>query len=169
MRKENKKLQEKIRIEKAQKQEIKVLYFAQDPQVSSRILAVLQKGASKKRVPLYEKVKEKKEILIYNKNKHKTEKKVVTASIHKKIGQGISEIEKFQVICGSNGKIGTRYNTISGVRDTMQGIEVSEVQKFLRTTVGRKLTDKEFLEMYPKQCDIFKKIFVEEYENLKSK
>ena len=31
-----------------------------------------------------------------------------------------------------------------------------------------KLKDKEFLEMYPKQCNIVKKMFVKEYENLKS-
>ena len=101
----------------------KVLYFAKDPQVSSRILAILHEGTFKKTVP----------------------------SKEKKVKQKVLEIKKFQVICSSNGKVGTRYNTISRV-----------------PTVGRKLTDKEFLEMYPKQCNIFKKMFVKEYENLKS-
>lgn len=137
----------------------KVLYFAKDPQVSSRILAVLHEGTFKKTVPSYGKVKEKKEILIYNKNKHKTEKKIITTSTHKKVEQKISEIEKFQVICGSNGKIGTRYNTVYRI----------PIVIYLARSVGRKLTDKEFLEMYPKQCNTFKKIFAEEYENLKSK
>ena len=102
----------------------KVLYFAKDPQVSSRILAILYEGTFKKTVP----------------------------SKEKKVEQKVLEIKKFQVICSSNGRVGTRYSTISRV-----------------PTVGRKLTDKEFLEMYPKQCNIFKKMFVKEYENLKSK
>lgn len=55
MRTKNKITREQHRVKKAQKQESKVLYFAQDPQVSSRILAVLHVGATKSAVPLYEK------------------------------------------------------------------------------------------------------------------
>lgn len=101
------------------------MYFAQDPQVSSRILAVLHVGATKSAVPLYEKK-----------------------------------------LCGSNGKMGTWYNTISGVRDARAGVEVSEAQKFCRTRVGRKLTNEEFLKLYPQQCNAFKEIFKTEYNNL---
>ena len=36
-------------------------------------------------------------------------------------------------------------------------------------SVGRKLTDKEFVELYPKQCNIFKEIFKEEYKALTKK
>ena len=54
MRTKNKITREQHRVKKAQKQESKVLYFAQDPQVSSRILTVLHVGATKSAVPLYE-------------------------------------------------------------------------------------------------------------------
>jgi hypothetical protein len=45
------------------------------------------------------------------------------------------------------------------------------------STVGRRLTDEEFVNMYPSQCNIFKEIFKEEfqvayqkiYEKLKNK
>ena len=168
MRTKNKITQERHRVTAAQKQEVKALYFAQDPQVSSRILAVLHVGATKSSVPLYEKKKELKEIFVYNKDTKKKEKKIITASIHKFNGKAIKEIERFQVICGSNGKMGTWYNTISGVKDARQGIEISEAQKFCRMKVGRKLSNTEFLDLYPKQCNAFKTIFKEEYEQLKS-
>lgn len=168
MRTKNKITQERHRVTAAQKQEVKALYFAQDPQVSSRILAVLHVEATKSSVPLYEKKKEQKEIFVYNKDTKKKEKKIITASVHKFNGKAIKEIEKFQVICGSNGKMGTWYNTISGVKDARQGIEVSEAQKFCRMKVGRKLSNTEFLDLYPKQYNAFKTIFKEEYEQLKS-
>lgn len=100
------------------------MYFAQDPQVSSRILAVLHVGATKSAVPLYEKKQGTKDIFVYNK---KTKK---------------------------------------GVRDARAGVEVSEAQKFCRTRVGRKLTNEEFLKLYPQQCNAFKEIFKTEYNNL---
>lgn len=166
MRTKNKITQERRRVTAAQKQDNKVLYFAQDPQVSSRILAVLHIGATKSSVPLYEKKKEQKEIFVYNKDTKKKEKKIITVGVHKLTGKTIKEIERFQVICGSNGKIRTWYNTISGVRDARAGVEVSEVQKFCRTRVGRKLTNEEFLKLYPQQCNTFKEIFKTQYNNL---
>lgn len=156
MRTKNKITREQHRVKKAQKQESKVLYFAQDPQVSSRILAVLHVGATKSAVPLYEKKQGTKDIFVYNKKTKKKEKKTITTK----------EIERFKVICGSNGKMGTWYNTISGVRDSRAGVEVSEAQKFCRTRVGRKLTNEEFLKLYPQQCNAFKEIFKTEYNNL---
>lgn len=66
MRTKNKITREQHRVKKAQKQESKVLYFAQDPQVSSRILAVLHVGATKSAVPLYEKKQGTKDIFVYN-------------------------------------------------------------------------------------------------------
>lgn len=135
MRTKNKITREQHRVKKAQKQESKVLYFAQDPQVSSRILAVLHVGATKSAVPLYEKKQGTKDIFVYNKKTKKKEKKTITTSIHVFNGQAIKEIERFKVICGSNGKMGTWYNTISGVRDARAGVEVSEAQKFCRTRV----------------------------------
>lgn len=36
-------------------------------------------------------------------------------------------------------------------------------------TVGRRLTDEEFVNMYPSQCNIFKEIFKEEFQKLKNK
>lgn len=58
MRTKNKITREQHRVKKAQKQESKVLYFAQDPQVSSRILAVLHVGATKSAVPLMKRNRE---------------------------------------------------------------------------------------------------------------
>lgn len=133
------------------------MYFAQDPQVSSRILAVLHVGATKSAVPLYEKKQGTKDIFVYNKKTKKKEKKTITTSIHVFNGQAIKEIERFKVICGSNGKMGTWYNTISGVRDARAGVEVSEAQKFCRTRVGRKLTNEEFLKLYPSNVMHLKK------------
>lgn len=104
MRTKNKITREQHRVKKAQKQESKVLYFAQDPQVSSRILAVLHVGATKSAVPLYEKKQGTKDIFVYNKKTKKKEKKTITTSIHVFNGQAIKEIERFKVICGSNGK-----------------------------------------------------------------
>lgn len=166
MRTKSKITREQHRVKKAQKQESKVLYFAQDPQVSSRILAVLHVGATKSAVPLYEKKQGTKDIFVYNRKTKKKEKKKITTSIHVFNGQAIKEIERFKVICGSNGKMGTWYNTISGVRDARAGVEVSEAQKFCRTRVGRKLTNEEFLKLYPQQCNAFKEIFKTEYNNL---
>lgn len=73
MRTKNKITREQHRVKKAQKQESKVLYFAQDPQVSSRILAVLHVGATKSAVPLYEKKQGTKDIFVYNKKTKKLE------------------------------------------------------------------------------------------------
>lgn len=49
---------------------------------------------------------------------------------------------------------------------SIAGVEVSEAQKFCRTRVGRKLTNEEFLKLYPQQCNAFKEIFKTEYNNL---
>ena len=54
---------------------------------------------------------------------------------------------------------------------------VEEVYNKIHGTVGRRLTDEEFVNMYPSQCNIFKEIFKEEfqvayqkvYEKLKNK
>lgn len=91
MRTKNKITREQHRVKKAQKQESKVLYFAQDPQVSSRILAVLHVGATKSAVPLYEKKQRTKDIFVYNKKTKKKEKKTITTSIHVFNGQAIKE------------------------------------------------------------------------------
>lgn len=127
---------ETVRIRKANatiKKE-KVVCFAQDRDVSTRILAILK----------------------------------VTVAF-------VPEITRYKVICGSNGKVGTRYNVIK--------IPKEEKGRVIRKTVidngtvGRRLTDEEFVNMYPSQCNIFKEIFKEEfqvayqkvYEKLKNK
>lgn len=75
----------------------------------------------------------------------------------------------------TGGKVGTRYNVIK--------IPKEEKGRVIRKTVidngtvGRRLTDEEFVNMYPSQCNIFKEIFKEEfqvayqkvYEKLKNK
>lgn len=63
----------------------------------------------------------------------------------------VPEITRYKVICGSNGKVGTRYNVI-------------KIPKEEKGTVGRRLTDEEFVNMYPSQCNIFKEIFKEEFQ-----
>lgn len=74
----------------------------------------------------------------------------------------VPEITRYKVICGSNGKVGTRYNVIK--------IPKEEKGRVIRKTVidngtvGRRLTDEEFVNMYPSQCNIFKEIFKEEFQ-----
>ena len=142
----SKRKMETVRIRKANatiKKE-KVVCFAQDRDVSTRILAILSVGQTKSGV-----------------------KKVTVAFV--------PEITRYKVICGSNGKVGTRYNVIK--------IPKEEKGRVIRKTVidngtvGRRLTDEEFVNMYPSQCNIFKEIFKEEfqvayqkvYEKLKNK
>ena len=137
----SKRKMETVRIRKANatiKKE-KVVCFAQDRDVSTRILAILSVGQTKSGVAF------------------------------------VPEITRYKVICGSNGKVGTRYNVIK--------IPKEEKGRVIRKTVidngtvGRRLTDEEFVNMYPSQCNIFKEIFKEEfqvayqkvYEKLKNK
>ena len=125
----SKRKMETVRIRKANatiKKE-KVVCFAQDRDVSTRILAILSVGQTKSGV---------------KKETKGADGKVTVAFV--------PEITRYKVICGSNGKVGT---------------------------VGRRLTDEEFVNMYPSQCNIFKEIFKEEfqvayqkvYEKLKNK
>ena len=130
----------------------KVVCFAQDRDVSTRILAILSVGQTKSGV---------------KKETKGADGKVTVAFV--------PEITRYKVICGSNGKVGTRYNVIK--------IPKEEKGRVIRKTVidngtvGRRLTDEEFVNMYPSQCNIFKEIFKEEfqvayqkvYEKLKNK
>ena len=89
------------------------------------------------------------------------------------VGQTKSGVKKETK--GADGKVGTRYNVIK--------IPKEEKGRVIRKTVidngtvGRRLTDEEFVNMYPSQCNIFKEIFKEEfqvacqkvYEKLKNK
>lgn len=114
----NKRKMETVRIRKANatiKKE-KVVCFAQDRDVSTRILAILSVGQTKSGV---------------KKETKGADGKVTVAFV--------LEITRYKVICGSNG------------------------------TVGRRLTDEEFVNMYPSQCNIFKEIFKEEFQKLKNK
>lgn len=77
------------------------------------------------------------------------------------------EITRYKVICGSNGKVGTRFNTVIIPKEQKGRVIVKETID--NGSVGRKLTDKEFVELYPKQCNIFKEIFKEEYKALTKK
>lgn len=133
--------------------ENKVLYFAKDPQVSSRILAVLQKGVSKDKVQLTERVKVGTKQITSFKNK-----KTRTVDVYKRIPkEQFNQIEKYQIICGSNGKVGTWYNTCELNKDnTIKS----------RKNVGTELTPEEFVKLYDSQCEIFKRIFHEEYKSI---
>lgn len=79
----------------------------------------------------------------------------------------VPEITRYKVICGSNGKVGTRFNTVIIPKEQKGRVIVKETID--NGSVGRKLTDKEFVELYPKQCNIFKEIFKEEYKALTKK
>lgn len=142
----SKRKMETVRIRKANatiKKE-KVVYFAQDRDVSTRILAILSVGQTKTGV-----------------------KKEVIGADGKTTAIFMPEITRYKVICGSNGKVGTRFNTVIIPKEQKGRVIVKETID--NGSVGRKLTDKEFVELYPKQCNIFKEIFKEEYKVLTKK
>lgn len=142
----NKRKMETVRIRKANatiKKE-KVVCFAQDRDVSTRILAILSVGQTKSGV---------------KKETKGADGKVTVAFV--------PEITRYKVICGSNGKVGTRFNTVIIPKEQKGRVIVKETID--NGSVGRKLTDKEFVELYPKQCNIFKEIFKEEYKALTKK
>ena len=135
----SKRKMETVRIRKANatiKKE-KVVCFAQDRDVSTRILAILSVGQTKSGV---------------KKETKGADGKVTVAFV--------PEITRYKVICGSNGKVGTRFNTVIIPKEQKGRVIVKETID--NGSVGRKLTDKEFVELYPKQCNIFKEIFIEE-------
>lgn len=142
----SKRKMETVRIRKANatiKKE-KVVCFAQDRDVSTRILAILSVGQTKSGV---------------KKETKGADGKVTVAFV--------PEITRYKVICGSNGKVGTRFNTVIIPKEQKGRVIVKEAID--NGSVGRKLTDKEFVELYPKQCNIFKEIFKEEYKALTKK
>ena len=142
----SKRKMETVRIRKANatiKKE-KVVCFAQDRDVSNRILAILSVGQTKSGV---------------KKETKGADGKVTVAFV--------PEITRYKVICGSNGKVGTRFNTVIIPKEQKGRVIVKETID--NGSVGRKLTDKEFVELYPKQCNIFKEVFKEKYEALTKK
>lgn len=142
----SKRKMETVRIRKANatiKKE-KVVRFAQDRDVSTHILAILSVGQTKSGV-----------------------KKEVIGADGKSTAIFMPEITRYKVICGSNGKVGTRFNTVIIPKEQKGRVIVKETID--NGSVGRKLTDKEFVELYPKQCNIFKEIFKEEYKALTKK
>lgn len=142
----NRRKMETVRIRKANAttEKEKVMYFAQDRDVSTRILAILSVGQTKSGV-----------------------KKEVIGADGKTTAIFMPEITRYKVICGSNGKVGTRFNTIIIPKEQKGRVIVKETID--NGSVGRKLTDKEFVELYPKQCNIFKEVFKEKYEALTKK
>lgn len=142
----NRRKMETVRIRKANAttEKEKVMYFAQDRDVSTRILAILSVGQTKSGV-----------------------KKEVIGADGKTTAIFMPKITRYKVICGSNGKVGTRFNTIIIPKEQKGRVIVKETID--NGSVGRKLTDKEFVELYPKQCNIFKEVFKEKYEVLTKK
>lgn len=142
----NRRKMETVRIRKANAttEKEKVMYFAQDRDVSTRILAILSVGQTKSGV-----------------------KKEVIGADGKTTAIFMPEITRYKVICGSNGKVGTRFNTVIIPKEQKGRVIVKETID--NGSVGRKLTDKEFVELYLKQCNIFKEIFKEEYKALTKK
>lgn len=142
----NRRKMETVRIRKANAttEKEKVMYFAQDRDVSTRILAILSVGQTKSGV---------------KKETKGADGKVTVAFV--------PEITRYKVICGSNGKVGTRFNTVIIPKEQKGRVIVKETID--NGSVGRKLTDKEFVELYPKQCNIFKEVFKEEYKALTKK
>lgn len=142
----SRKKMETTRIRKANAvvKEKEILYFAQDRDVSTRMLAILSVSKTKS---------------IVMKEAKGTDGKVQQILY--------PEITRYKVICGSNGKVGTRFNTVIIPKEQKGRVIVKEAID--NGSVGRKLTDKEFVELYPKQCNIFKEVFKEKYEALTKK
>lgn len=107
--------------------------------VSTRILAILSVGQTKSGV-----------------------KKEVIGADGKTTAIFMPEITRYKVICGSNGKVGTRYNVIKIPKEEKGRVIKKTVID--NSTVGRRLTDEEFINMYPSQCNIFKEIFKREFQ-----
>ena len=133
----NKRKMETVRIRKANatiKKE-KVVCFAQDRDVSTRILAILSVGQTKSGV---------------KKETKGADGKVTVAFV--------PEITRYKVICGSNGK---SWNKIQCDKKYLKKKKGRVIRKTVidNGTVGRRLTDEEFVNMYPSQCNIFKEIF----------
>lgn len=137
----NRRKMETVRIRKANAttEKEKVMYFAQDRDVSTRILAILSVGQTKSGV-----------------------KKEVIGADGKSTAIFMPEITRYKVICGSNGKVGTRYNVIKIPKEEKGRVIKKTVID--NSTVGRRLTDEEFVNMYPSQCNIFKEIFKREFQ-----
>ena len=145
---------------KAKVKEAAKVVFCQDLDVSSRILAVLGKSVSKNKVNVHIREPYTKEFVVKTKNgkeykKTKTKYKVTVV-------ESFNEIERYSVICGSNGKTGVRYNTVVAGKDKINPSS-ADIKK--RLIVGRQLSDKEFVELFNKQHTIFKNIFTEEYQS----
>ena len=143
----NKRKMETVRIRKANatiKKE-KVVCFAQDRDVSTRILAILSVGQTKSGV---------------KKETKGTDGKVTVAFV--------PEITRYKVICGSNGK---SWNKIQCDKKYLKKKKGRVIRKTVidNGTVGRRLTDEEFVNMYPSQCNIFKEIFKEEFQKTKKR
>lgn len=133
----SKRKMETVRIRKANatiKKE-KVVCFAQDRDVSTRILAILSVGQTKSGV---------------KKETKGADGKVTVAFV--------PEITRYKVICGSNGK---SWNKIQCDKKYLKKKKGRVIRKTVidNGTVGRRLTDEEFVNMYPSQCNIFKEIF----------
>lgn len=158
MRNKNKMVREKIRTNRAEglKKTQGVLFFAKDQQVSSRILAVLSVGVSKEKVQVTKREAYQKEIMVYSKKDNKSHKQMVTR--YRRVPtETFNKIEKYQIICGSNGKVGTWFNTCE--------LYNNGKPKFNKN-VGRRLSDAEFVEMYENQCAAFKAVFAKEYTEI---
>lgn len=137
----NRRKMETVRIRKANAttEKEKVMYFAQDRDVSTRILAILSVGQIKSGV-----------------------KKEVIGADGKTTAIFMLEITRYKVICGSNGKVGTRYNVIKIPKEEKGRVIKKTVID--NSTIGRRLTDEEFVNMYPSQCNIFREIFKREFQ-----
>lgn len=99
--------------------EKEVLYFVQDRDISTRMLAILSVSKTKSGV-----MKEVKDA-------------------DGKVQQILCpEITRYKVICGSNGKVGTRFNTVIIPKEQKGRVIVKETID--NGSVGRKLTDKKY-------------------------
>lgn len=155
MRKSNKIKKERIRVDNATRilKEKKVLYFAKDQQVSSRILAVLSVGVSRDKVQVTKREEYQEKTMVYSKKDGKSYEKIITK--YRRVPTNtFNKIEIYRVICGSNGKIGKRFNTCE-----LYNNNKIKSQKI----VGEPLDNATFIKLYETQCPAFKKIFASEY------
>lgn len=87
-----------------------------------------------------------------------------------RIRKANATIKKEKVVCFAQDRdVSTRILAILSVGQTKSGVKEEKGRVIRKTvidngTVGRRLTDEEFVNMYPSQCNIFKEIFKEEFQ-----
>lgn len=136
-----------------------MLKFVKDLQVSCRILAVISETKYTKRFTTKCRFDTKTNSFVNKRDftsKFPTQKQAESKWNKLKPKKVEREEVKVRVICGTNGKQSTRYFIIPG--DNVKNTKNKKVAKTFA-----EITNEEFVENYPKQCEKFKRMFKKEY------